>query len=135
MFQQDYLLNEARKFAQLLARLMGLKTEGKNEEYIQQFDSELKDEYNIELEKLLNLNDDEFIANLNSSAYSAEKLNALGQMLYVFAEPFEADKETDLILRKVLIIFDLLEQTHHYQSFENIDKRNIIYKHFSKIHD
>jgi hypothetical protein len=53
----------------------------------------------------------------------------------VFAEPFEADKETDLILRKILIIFDLLEQTHHYQSFENIDKRNIIYKHFNKIND
>jgi hypothetical protein len=135
MFQQDYLLNEARKFAQLLAKLMGLKTEGNNEEYIQQFNSELKDEYNIELEKLLSLNDDEFIASLNSSAYSAEKLNALGQMLYVFAEPFEADKETYLILRKVLIIFDLLEQTHHYQSFENIDKRNIIYKLFNKIHD
>jgi hypothetical protein len=135
MFQQDYLLNEARKFAQLLAKLMGLKTEGNNEEYIQQFNSELKDEYNIELEKLLSLNDDEFIASLNSSAYSAEKLNALGQMLYVFAEPFEAGMETDLILRKVLIIFDLLEQIHHYQSFENIDKRNIIYKYFNKIHD
>ncbi len=135
MFQQDYLLNEARKFAQLLAKLMGLKTEGNHEEYIQQFNSELKNEYNIELEKLLNLNDDGFIANLNSSAYSAEKLNALGQMLYVLAEPFEADKETDLILRKILIIFDLLEQTHHYQSFENIDKRNIIYKHFNKIND
>jgi hypothetical protein len=135
MFQQDYLLNEVRKFAQLLAKLMGLKTEGKHEEYIQQFNSELKDEYNIELEKLLSLNDAEFIASLNSSAYSAEKLNALGQMLYVFAEPFEAGMETDLILRKVLIIFDLLEQTHHYQSFENIDKRNIIYKYFNKIHD
>ena len=118
----------------MLAKLLGLKAEGKFEEYIQQFNHDLQTEYNIELEKLLGLNDDEFIAHLNASAYSPEMLNALSQMLYVFAQPFEVDDETGLILRKVLVIFDFLEQNHHFQSFENIDKRNIIYKHFNTIH-
>jgi hypothetical protein len=135
MYQRDYLLTETRKLAQLLAKLMGLKVEGDQSEYIKQFDDVLQDEYNIELEKLIGLNDDELIADLNSARYSAEKLNALAQMLYVFAEPFKLDDETELILKKVLIIFDLLEQHHHYQSFENIDKRNIIYKHLIKIHE
>ena len=135
MYQRDYLLTEIRKLAQLLAKLMGLKAEGDHGEYLQQFNDVLQDEYNIELEKLIELNDDEFIASLNSARYSAEKLNALAQMLYVFAEPFKLDEETKLILKKVLIIFDLLEQHHRYQSFENIDKRNIIYKHFIKIHE
>ena len=30
MFQRDYMLNEARKFAELLARLMGLKADRKS---------------------------------------------------------------------------------------------------------
>ena len=135
MYQRDYLLTETRKLALLLAKLMGLKVEEDRGEYVEQFNDILQDEYNIELEKLIGLNDDEFIAGLNSSRYSAEKLNALAQMLYVFAEPFKLDDETKLILKKVLIIFDLLEQHHHYQSFENIDKRNIIYKHLIKIHE
>jgi hypothetical protein len=135
MYQRDYLLTETRKLALLLAKLMGLKVEQDRGEYIQQFNDILQDEYNIELEKLIGLNDDELIAGLNSAKYGAEKLNALAQMLYVFAEPFKIDDETELILKKVLIIFDLLEQHHHYQSFENIDKRNIIYKHLIKIHE
>lgn len=134
MYQRDYLLTEAQKFALLLAKLLGLKIESEYDQYISQFNNELKNEYNIELEKLLNLNNDEFIASLNSAQYSTEKLNVLAQMLYLFAEPFEANNETELALRKVLAIFDFLEKNHHYQSFENIDKRNTIYKHFNKIH-
>jgi hypothetical protein len=135
MYQRDYLLTETRKLALLLAKLMGLKVEEDRGEYIQQFNDILQDEYNIELEELIGLSDDEFVAALNSSGYSAEKLNTLALMLFVFAEPFKLDDETKLILKKVLIIFDLLEQQYHYQSFENIDKRNIIYKHLIKIHE
>jgi len=132
---QDYILTEVRKFAQLLAKLMGLKDEGEYGEYIRQFNDALQDEYNIELEKLLGLNEAGFVIFINSAGYSVEKLNALAQMLYVFAEPFEIEHETELTLKKVLIIFDLLEQRHRHLSFENIEKRNIIYKHLIKIHE
>jgi len=132
MFQSDYMLNEVRRFAALLARLMGLKTNGSHEEYIQQFNNILQDEYNTELEQLLALSEDDFISNLNASGYSIEKLNALSQILYVFAHPLKADNETHLILNKVLIIFDLLEQKYNYQSFENIDKRKTIYSYFKQ---
>ena len=135
MYQQDYLLSEVRKLAQLLAKLMGLKAEGEYTEYIRQFNDALQDEYNIELEKLLGLNETEFMLAINSAGYSAEKLHALAQMLYIFAEPFKIDGETGLTLRKVLIIFDLLEQQHRHVSFENIEKRNIIYKHLTEIHE
>jgi hypothetical protein len=55
MQQRDYILNEARKLALILARLMGLKVEGKEEDYLQYFNSTLQEEYNTELEGLLNL--------------------------------------------------------------------------------
>jgi hypothetical protein len=131
MFQSDYMLNEARKFAELLARLIGLKADGKYAEYNDQFNEMLRKEYDTELERLMALTEDEFIAALRSSDYSTEKLNALSQLLYVFAQPLNDDEETILILKKVLLIFDLLENEHNYQSFENIDKRKTIYHYFN----
>jgi hypothetical protein len=129
MFQRDYLMNEARKFALLLAKLMGLKTEGQHEGYLKYFNDVLQDEYNAELEELLKLDEEDFKTRF-ANAYSPEKLNALSQMLYVFAEPFEVTDDTESILKKVLAIFDLLETEHHYESFDNITKRNIIYSFF-----
>lgn len=131
MLQRDYLLNEARKFALLLARLMGLKAEGNSEEFNSGFDSALRDEYNIETEQLLALSEADFKNSIAHSGYSTEKLNALSQLLYMYAEPFEADEETALLLKKVMIIFDMLETEHHYESFENLDKRNAIYRYFT----
>lgn len=135
MYQRDYMLNEARKFAQLLARLMGLKTEGKLEEFTQEFDSALQSEYDLELEELLNLSEADFKTRLLSTDYSAEKLNALSQLLYVFAEPFELTATTALILKKVLAIFAVLEQKYHFDSFENVEKRNNIYRVLNTIHE
>jgi len=131
MFQQDFMLNEARKFAEFLARLMGLKADGKYEEYNDQLNELLQKEYDTELEKLLALNEDDFADYLKQANYSAEKLNALGQLLYVFAQPFKTDGETILTLKKVLLIFDRLENECNYQSFENIDKRKTIYNYFN----
>ncbi|MFA6086392.1 hypothetical protein [Mucilaginibacter sp.] len=131
MQQHDYILNEARKLALILAKLMGLKVEGREEDYLQYFNSTLQDEYSIELEELLNLSDDEFADALKKADHSADKLNALSQMLYMFAEPFEANEDTAAILKKVMIIFDLLETQHHFESFENLNKRNAIYSFFN----
>lgn len=130
MPQTDYLLNETRKMALLIAKLMGLKIESNNEEYLQYFNEILQDEYNAELDNLLKLNDADFKAMLAAAAYSEEKLNALSQMLYMFAEPFNSDEETASVLNKVLMIFDALEQEHHYESFDNLNKRNHIYSFF-----
>jgi hypothetical protein len=132
MYQRDYLLNEARKFALLLARLMGLKTEGRHEEFTQELEQILQTEYDTELEYMLGLNADEFASAIKAKAYSAEKLNALSQLFYVFAQPFQPDDTTALLLRKVLLLFDTLEEEHHYQSFENIDKRNNIYRYLKQ---
>jgi hypothetical protein len=69
MFQRDFLLNEARKFAEMLARLMGLKAEERTVEFNRQADALLQKEYDTSLEHLLNLSVDSFnddIANSNT---------------------------------------------------------------------
>jgi hypothetical protein len=66
MMQRDYMLNEARKMALLLAKLMGLKTESSDEEYQQYFNSILQDEYNTELDELLKASEADFNSMLKS---------------------------------------------------------------------
>jgi len=125
---RDYILNEIEKLALVIARLMGLKTAGKDDEFIRLADSTLLHEYNIHLEELLELTTEGFERTLERENYSADKLDALAQLLFLHSEPLAANPETLLSLQKVLIIFDLLEQKYHRQSFENITKRNRIYE-------
>jgi endonuclease III len=135
MYQKDLILDEVRKFAALLAKMMGLKDEGNYAEFDHQLNDILQKEYDADLKNLLLLSEAEFAEYIQSATYSAEKLNALSQLLYMFAEPFNQDEETQRLLKKVLSIFDLLEQNYHYESFENIDKRKTIYKYFQQTHD
>lgn len=135
MFQRDFIMNEARKFALILAKLLGLKAESEYEEYLKHFNEVLDEEYNAELQELLKLDEEDFKKRLIDAGYTSEKLNALGQMLYVFAEPFTANEETSALLKKVMVIFELLETIHHYESFDNITKRQAIYNYFNTTYE
>jgi len=128
MFKKDYILNELEKLSLIMARLMGLKEAGKTDEFTHLTNTTLHDEYGTDLAGLLELTSEDFTLRLEEENYSADKIDALGQLLYLHCEPFNANPETLLSLQKVLIIFDLLEQKHHRQSFENINKRNFIYQ-------
>jgi hypothetical protein len=90
----------------------------------------LLEDYNLELETLISLNEEDFKILIESNKYSSDKLNALSQMLYLFAEPFQHNEKTELLLKKVMEIFDVLEHKYHYQSFDNIAKRKAIYNYF-----
>lgn len=125
---RDYILNEIEKLALIIAKLMGLKAEGKLEEFVHLADSTLLTEYNIPLKELLELTIEGFKVKLEKENYSADKLDALAQLLYLQCEPFIVGPEILLTLKKILIIFDILEQKFHRQSFENINKRNFIYQ-------
>lgn len=132
MLRRDYILNEANKLAKLIAKLMGLKTDGNGDKFRANFDKALQDEYDLELEELTQMSEDEFAQRIKHSDYGQEKLNALSQLLYMFAEPFEPTEQTASLLRKVMIIFDELETAHHFESFENLNKRSHIYTFFKE---
>jgi len=131
MFQRDIIVDDIRKTALIIAKIFGIKAGGMVNEFKQQFDKTLQNEYAAEIEQLLALNQEDFEMLIKSDTYSAEKLITLSQMLYVFAEPFEQNEETQQLLKKVMTILDVLEEKHHIQSFDNITRRNAIYKYFS----
>ncbi|MHA4895800.1 hypothetical protein ACXZ1K_13685 [Pedobacter sp. PWIIR3] len=131
MYQRDYILVELQKFARMMARLMGLKEAGKLEEFDLEVESILQTEYDSDLDDILALDEDAFNSFLQNKNFSAEKLNALSQILYVYAQPFDTDDVTPLLLKKILIIFDLLAERHHYTSFENTEKSNAILRYLA----
>ena len=123
-------MDDIRKTALIIEKIFGIKSRGMVNEFKQEFDKTLQNEYAAELEQLMTLNQEDFEAIVKSDKYSADKLVTLSQMLYVFAEPFEQNDETKLLLKKVIAMLDVLEEKYHIQSFDNITRRNAIYKYF-----
>ena len=52
MYKESFIDNEIRKLALIFARLMGLKADGKADEFVQLADSTLLNEYNIDWDEL-----------------------------------------------------------------------------------
>jgi hypothetical protein len=135
MYRKDHILNETQRLARLIAKLLGLKNQPDGEEEAQRFyNNTLQDEFGLPEEDLLLLELADFKAWLQQQKFDAVKLDALAQLLYHEAEPFTAEASKLNQLKKVLVIFDVLEQEHHMQSFENISKRNIIQQYLPKQH-
>jgi len=128
MHSKDYILTEIEKMALVIARLLGFKEAGKTDEFIKLADSTLLNNYNIKLDEILALDIDAFELLLKNENYSADKLDALAQLLYIYSLPFTANAELLLSFKKILLVYDVLEQQYHRQSFENINKRNTIYQ-------
>jgi hypothetical protein len=126
MIEKDFILNETEKLAITMAHLMGLKADNKIDECIQLVDQTLLTEYGIDLKSLCLLKIDDFKNKLVEDSYSAVKLDVLAQLLYASNELSVYNSDTRETMKKVLIIFDILEQKHRRQSFENITKRTLI---------
>lgn len=126
--QKDYILREIEKIVYSITRLAGFKNAANPEAFIQHADKMLQDEYDLKLPELLELSIEDFELLLDERNYSADKLNALAQLLDMYYEPFVANDETLAALQKIISIFNRLEKDHHHISFENINKRNAIYQ-------
>ena len=119
---------EIQKLAKVISRIIGLKNEIKNDEAEELIKRTLTENFGLNFESLFKESPAEFDVILKSKSYSSEKLDLLGQLLFEAAHPFEDIPETDSILHKVLVIFKLIEEDHHMQSFDNLNKREMIDK-------
>lgn len=124
---KDYILTEVEKLAQALARLLGFKNNNQPQEAQDVYQDMLADDYGLHPDEVLALSEAEFTALIRQKGYSAGKLNILAQLLYHEAtNALKHPAEAKMLLQKTLLVFDMLEQEHHMQSFENIGLRNNI---------
>ena len=122
------MMAEIKKLAQVLARILGLKNDNKLDEAEELLTSTVEENFGLSIDDLTAISIQDFETILKNKNYPSEKLDILGQFLFESVYPFEDIPETDTTLHKVLLIFRLLEEEHHIQSFDNLAKREMIDK-------
>lgn len=117
---------EIQKLAQVLARIMGLKLEGKLEEAEDLFKESLLKEFEITEEELLSYPNEEFNTLLLAKEFPAEKLEIFSQFLYADLAPSRQADRNKLIAEKLQLIYQMLEEQHHTISMTNMDRQKKI---------
>lgn len=128
MLRRDLITAEIQKLAKVLARIAGLKAEGKIEEERDLTDSILKDEFDLNPQQINSISPSDFEKKLFSKNYSPEELHILSKVIFNSALPLEHKNTCTNRLRLVLIIYDKIEKVYHTQSLENLAIRSDIEK-------
>jgi hypothetical protein len=126
MIRKDFIEAEIQKLAQVLAKILGLKNDGNLDEALKLSEQTLLENFGFERQFLEEASVEEFEQELKSKNYSSEKLNALAQILFESAYPFQDTDECRAVVHKAALILNLLETVHHQQSFENLSRREMI---------
>ncbi len=131
MYRKDFIDAEIQKLAQVIARIIGLKNDGKVDEAEELANETLDSDFGLKKDYLESENTEEFGNWLSAHDFPAEKLNLLAQILFESVYPFTETEQTMQVLHKTVLILNRLEEHYHQQSFENLHRREMIDKFFS----
>lgn len=123
MLRRDFLQAEIQKLAEVLARIMGLKKDGKYLEAEKLTKETIGEAFGFDFQHLPDLPEPEFEKQILAQDLPAEKLDQLARFMFEAVHPFEDNEQTKSILRKVLVIFSILEREFHRQSLENLNRQ------------
>ena len=126
MLRRDLITAEIQKLAQVLARIMGLKLEGKLAEADDLLMESLINNFGITPEQLFSSNSSEFEALLTEKGFPAEKLEMLSQFLYSQFDPSVINPRNDSFAEKLYLIYYLLETKHHIINMTNLDRQKLV---------
>lgn len=126
MYRRDLLTAEIQKLAQALARIMGLKEQGKTEEASNSLDEIIAHEFGILFSDLLASGTEDFEAFLTEKNFPAEKLDMFSQFLYLKFNPTEPGENTRSLAEKLQIIYSTLEIKHHIINMINLDRQKTV---------
>lgn len=126
MIRKDFIEAELQKLAQIIAKIIGLKNEGKLDEALELSQHSLAENFGFDKKLLEQGSVEEFETELKNRNYTAEKLHLLAQILFESSYPFQDTEECVAIMHKVALVLNLLETEHHQQSFDNLSRREMI---------
>jgi len=125
MYRRDLLTAEIQKLAQALARIMGLKQQGKLEEADADLEETLARDFGILYRDLLAADRDNFAVFLTEKDFPAEKLDMFSQLLYLTFNPAEQTADQYALAEKLQVIYRTLEVKHHVVNMLNLDRQKI----------
>jgi hypothetical protein len=126
MYRRDLLTAEIQRLAQALARIMGLKQQGKTEEVQNGLNEVFEKEFGIDFQDLLNINLPDFEVLLNLKEFPAEKLDLFSQFLYLTLNTGKPPAHDTAIALKLQWLYQTLEKKHHIINIINLDRQKTI---------
>jgi hypothetical protein len=126
MYRRDLLTAEIQKLAQALAKLMGLKQEGKLEEADRGIDELLENDFGILYADLLQSSLQDFEVYLQQKDFPAEKMDFLSQLFYLKFNKEDLSIANISLAQKLKLIYEVLELKHHVINMVSIGRQKSI---------
>jgi hypothetical protein len=126
MYRRDLLTAEIQRLGQALARIMGLKHQGKTQEAENGLDEIIANEFGILYNDLIASDSADFEAFLTDKNFPADKLDLFSQFLYLKFNPSIKDTATQSLAEKLQLIYSTLEVKHHIINMINLDRQKTI---------
>jgi hypothetical protein len=126
MYRKDLITAEIEKLAQVLARIIGLKTELRLKEAEVLFDETLLTSFQLKKSLLLSHDEEAFLAWLNNAELGAEKLNMLSDFLFSELDFESSPIPSQLIAKKLDLIYTYLADTHQIVHLINMGRQKYI---------
>lgn len=124
MYRRDLITAEIEKLAQILARIMGLKLEGKLKDAQQIFQETMEVSFSLPLTILEKEDSAEFECWLNENDLPSEKLDSLSEFLYY--ELGVSTKRNKIIAPKLNLIYNTLADKHKIIHLVNMHRQKLI---------
>jgi hypothetical protein len=126
MYRRDLLTAEIQRLTQALARIIGLKQQGKTEDVENALHEVFEKEFGIEFKDLLSSDLTTFEAVMNQKQFPSEKLDLFSQFLYLTFNTGKSQVEDKAISLKLQWLYQTLEQKHHIINMINLDRQKTI---------
>lgn len=124
MYRRDLITAEIQKLAQVLAKIIGLKLEGKLEEAEQIFEETIGGSFALPIEILEDEDSTKFETWLNGIDFPSEKLDSLSEFLYY--ELGVSNEGNKIIAPKLNLIYQTLADKHKIVHLVNMHRQNTI---------
>jgi hypothetical protein len=124
MYRRDLITAEIQKLAQVLARIMGLKLEGKLTEANQLFDETMESGFQLPKEILEQEDLTVFENWLKNSNLPPEKLDSLSEFLYY--ELGVSQEKNQMIAPKLNLVYQYLSDQHKIVHLVNLHRQKTI---------
>lgn len=129
MFRKDLITAEIQKLAEVLAKIMGLKLEGKFDEAQSIFNEAMNNAFLLPTEILEDEDSSKFEDWINNSNLPADKLDSLSEFLYY--ELGVSEVRNKLIAPKLNKIYQVLADKHKIVHLVNFHRQNNIQQYIS----
>jgi hypothetical protein len=132
MYRRDLITAEIQKLAQVLARIMGLKLEGKLTEANKLFDETMESGFQLPKEILEQEDLTVFENWLKNSNLPPEKLDSLSEFLYY--ELGVSQEKNQMIAPKLNLVYQYLSDQHKIVHLVNLHRQKTIQQYLRLAH-